>query len=237
MNFRSSYNYHKLFWGGIVIFEQEFEKLLHAQRLSAKDARLEQLQKNLVGEKKLLEVVVWPVLKSFDGIILEHEIVSTTGVKIYIDVFYEPLELGLESEGFVVHAEGITRDRFTFERMRIRTMLMYGYKYVPFTWDELEKRPEACRRFMYELLGRFSSSSGKALEELTVSEREVLRYALRLNRPLLLKDACYCLQWGPRASRRVLIKLLENKMIRPLVPNKERCHAYVLEEKVHQYML
>lgn len=89
---------------------------------------------------------------------------------------------------------------------------------------------------MYEFLGRFSSSSGKAFEELTVPEREFLRYALRLNRPIQLKDACYCLQWGPRASRRVLIKLLKNKMIRPLVPNKERCHAYILEEKAHQYI-
>lgn len=92
------------------MFEQEFDKLLHSQQSLATGTRLEQLQKNLVGEKKLLEVVVWPVLKSFDGIILEHEIISTTGVKIYIDVFYEPLELGFESEGFVVHAEGITRD-------------------------------------------------------------------------------------------------------------------------------
>ncbi len=176
-------------------------------------------------------------MKSFDGIILEYELICTTGVKICIDVFYKPLELALESEGFVVHAENITRDRFNFERMRIRTILIYGYKYVPFTWDELDKRPEACRRFMYELLGRFSSSAGPALDELTVTEREVLRFALRLNRPLRLKDACYCLQWGPRASRRVLMKLHENKMIRPLVPDKQRCHAYVLEDKVHEYML
>ena len=219
------------------MFEQEFEKLINSQRASAKGARLEQLQKNLVGEKKLLEVVVWPVLKSFDGIILEYEIISTTSVKIYIDVFYEPLELGFESEGFVVHAEGITRERFSFERMRIRTMLLYGYKYVPFTWDELDKRPEACRRFMYELLGRFSSSSGKAFEELTVPEREFLRYALRLNRPIHLKDACYCLQWGPEASRRLLRSLIAKQLVKPIDSSKQRCHKYVIAEKYSYYLL
>jgi hypothetical protein len=218
------------------MFEREFEKLLNSQRQSAKGVRLEQLQKDLIGEKKLLKEVLWPVLKSFEGIILEHELISTTGVRIYIDACYEPLGIAFESEGYVAHAESITRDRFNFERMRIRTILIYGYKYVPYSWDELDKRSEACRRFMYELLGRFTTSTGFVLEALTVSEREVLRYALRLNRLLRLKDACYCLQWGPRASRRVLLKLVEKKMIRPLEPDKQRNHAYVLEQKAHQYM-
>jgi hypothetical protein len=119
-----------------------------SQRQSAKGIRLEQLQKDLVGEKKLLKKVLWPVLKSFDGIILEYELVSTTGVRIFIDVFYEPLGIAFESEGY-----------------------------------------------------------------------------------------CYCLQWGPKASRRVLLKLVEKKMIRPYELDKEGNHAYVLDEKAHQYML
>lgn len=219
------------------MFEKEFEKLLLLQRNSAKGVRLELLEKDLVGTKKLLKEVVWPVLKSFEGIILEHEIVSTTGVRIYIDVFYEPVEIAFESEGFVAHAENITRDRFTFERMRIRTILMYGYKYVPFSWDELDKRSEACRRFMYELLGRFSISSGLALEELSVFEREILRYALKLNRPLRLKDACYCLQWGPEACRRVLRSLMSKHLIKPIDSSKQRCHKYALEEKSSYYLI
>jgi hypothetical protein len=212
------------------MFEGEFEKLLHVQRLSAKGARLELLNKNVVAEKKLVKEVVWPVFKSLDGIILEYELVSITGVKIYIDVFYEPLGLAIESEGYVVHAENITRDRFSFERMRIRTILSYGFRYIPFTWDELDKRSEACRRYMYELLGRFSSHTGLAMEELSVTEREVLRYARRLNRPIKLKDACYCLQLGPKASRRVLLCLVKKKIIIPIHLDKQRIHAYVLEE-------
>ena len=219
------------------MFERDFEKFLEEQRRSAGGLRLEQLQKDLTGEKKLLKAVLLPVLKSFEGLILEHEIVSTTGVKIFIDAFYEPLSCAFEGEGFVVHAENITRDRFTFERMRIRTMAMYGYKYVPFSWDEMDKRPEACRRAVYELLGRFSSTAGIAHKELTVYEREVLRYALRLSRPLLLGDACYCLQWGPEAARKVLRKLLEKKLIKSLGNSTQRHHKYELEEKAMHYLL
>ena len=219
------------------MIDQEFEKFLQEQMISAQGARLERLKKDMTGTKKLLQELIWPVLKSFDGIILEYELISTTGVKIYIDVFYEPMGFAFESEGFVVHAENITRDRFTFERMRIRSMLLYGYKYVPFTWDELDKRPEVCRRFLYELLGRFSSHSKLAIEELTIAEREVIRYAITINRPLGISDACYCLQYCARARRRVLTSLKKKKLIRPLYPNKERCHSYVLEDKARQYIL
>ncbi|KIL37189.1 hypothetical protein SD71_00125 [Cohnella kolymensis] len=181
------------------MFEQEFEKFLDQQRRSASGARLERLHKDLTGEKQMLEVVIWPVLKSFDGITMEQEMVSTTGVKIYVDAVYEPVRIAFESNGFVPHAEMITRDRFTFEQMRIRTIAMQGYKYIPFSRDEQEKRAEAARRAFYELLGRFSTSPGLAFEELSVLEREVIRYGLRLNRPIKLEDVRYCLQCGRHA--------------------------------------
>ena len=57
--------------------------------------------------------------------------VSLSGVRMFIDAFYEPLEIAFESEGFVAHAEKITRDRFNFERVRVRTMALYGYNMFP----------------------------------------------------------------------------------------------------------
>lgn len=50
------------------IFEVEFEKFLDEQRNAAVGRRLEMLQKDLVGEKKMFKEVLWPVFKSFDGL-------------------------------------------------------------------------------------------------------------------------------------------------------------------------
>jgi hypothetical protein len=219
------------------MFENEFNEFLETQRKSASGLRLEQLQKDLTGEKKLIKEVLYPVLQSFDGLVMESELISSTGVEIFIDVLYEPLGFAFESEDFGAHAENITRDRFTFERMRIRTMVMHGYKYLPFSWDELDKKSDACRRSVFELLGRFSSTVGIAHKELSISEREVLRYGFRLNRPLRLEDACYCLQMRPQATRQVLIKLIEKKLIKPLNKGTIRFHEYTLEEKAKIYML
>jgi hypothetical protein len=223
--------------GGLKMFEDAFNDFLYKQRRTASGQRLEQLNKDLTGEKKLMKEVLWPILQTFDGLSMEHELVSTTGVKIYLDVLYEQLGIAFESEGFVVHAENITRERFNFERMRIRTIAMYGYKYIPFSWDELDKRSEACRRSVYELLGRFSSTAGIALNELTVYEREVLRYALRLNRPLRLRDACFCLQLGPETTRQVLRKLLDKNLVKPVSKGAQNHYQYALEDKARQYML
>ncbi|HEY0827212.1 MAG TPA: hypothetical protein VGE40_03885 [Bacilli bacterium] len=219
-----------------MMFEEAYHRFWLEQCRQASGTRLERLQKDLTGEKKLLKEVIWPVLKSFDNLTLEYEIMSISGVKIYIDVYEHQHALGFESEGFVVHAENITRDCFMFERMRMRSMAMYGIKYVPFTWDELEKKAEICHRTVYELLGRFSASS-TAYTELSVFEREILRFSLKLNRPLGLRDACYCLQVGEDGARTVLRKLLDKKLIKPVGKGNQRFHEYSLEEKVILYSL
>jgi hypothetical protein len=222
---------------GSLSIRQEADKFVEEQRRTARGQRLEQLKKDLTAERKMLQTVIWPVFKSFDDMIMEYEIVSTSGVKIYIDVFYEPLGLAFESEGFVAHAENISRERFSFERMRVRTMALHGYKYIPFSWDELDKKPELCRRALYELLGRYSGTNGKAYQELTVYERELLRFAQRLGRPFRLDDVSNCLQLGNVACRKVLRKLMEKKLIKPIGKGEMRHHEYILEDRAAKYML
>jgi hypothetical protein len=92
----------------MLSFETEYAIFLEKQRRTASGVRLEQLHKDLTGEKKLISML-WPIFNSFEGFRMEHEIVSMSGVRMYIDMFYEPLKLSFECEGFVVHAENITR--------------------------------------------------------------------------------------------------------------------------------
>lgn len=61
------------------MFEKEIEEFLKAQARSARGRRLEMLQSDLTGTKKLLGSVLLPVLKNFDGVTLEFEMMSTTG--------------------------------------------------------------------------------------------------------------------------------------------------------------
>lgn len=218
------------------MFDKAFETFLAEQQRSASGQRLEMLHRDLTGTKKLIEVALWPVLKSLEGLVLEYEMMSLTGMRVYGDVYWGQLDTVIESNGYVPHAENITRDRFSFEQMRIRTVAMYGHRYVPFSWDELDKRPEACRRTLYELIGRFGSRESKT-RELSLLEREIIRYVLLLNRPFRFADICNGLQVGSDAARRALRRLLEKRVIRPLDADKKRHHRFVLEGHAKSYLL
>ncbi|REK77482.1 hypothetical protein [Paenibacillus paeoniae] len=209
-----------------TLFEKQFEAFLVEQKSKASPRRLEMLERDLTGTVKLLREVIWPIFRSFDGFELEYEMKSSNGVSMFIDAFYKPYRIAFECDGYSAHVELITRDRFNFEKSRVRTMLLKGYVYAPFSWDELDKKSAICRSYVYELLGRYSSS-GNAI---TLYECEIIRYVARLNRPFRLKDICDCLGKKRDFSKRSITALIEKQLIQPVRPLKQRNHEYVLCE-------
>jgi hypothetical protein len=225
------YFFHEEEWN---LFEKQFEAYFDEQKSSANGRRLEMLKKDLTGEIKLLKDVLYPVLGTFNGLTMEYEMVSSSGVRIFGDFFFKPIESVIETEGFVSHAEMITRDRFDFEKMRVRTFAEYGYPFIPFSWDDIVKRPDICRRSFYVILGKYGSSGGGTEYHLTVYEREIIRYSLRLNRPFGLADVCYCLQMGKSTSAKLLKNLLSKDLILPVGNGTLRIHTYRLTDKAKQ---
>jgi len=215
-------------------FEEAYESFLKEQKSRATGARLERLNKIGAGEKRLLKEVVWPIFKSFSGFYLEYERIGVNGVKLYFDVFYEPLGIVFECDGFVVHAELITRERFTFERARVRSMAMQGYIYLPFSYDELDQRSEGCRKCVYELLGRLGSSPSAAYQALSLQEREILRHANVLQRSFTLSDVSRCLHRSHVTCRKYMYKLMEKQLISPVGSATKRHRYYELSDRARE---
>lgn len=219
-------------------FEQEFEALVAEQKRHASGQRLEMLCKDLSSTKEMLRVAVWPVLKSLEGLILEYELVSRSGVKVFVDAVVPEARLALESEGYVVHAQNITRERFSFERRKVRTIAANSLIYVPFSRDELEQRPEECSSSFAELIGRFKGLSvGQIFSELTVNEREVIRYGKHLLRPLKPGDVMHCLGCGVDMAYRVLKDMEKKSLVVPAGNGEKRIRQYRLTEKAYRYPL
>ncbi|MBB6732174.1 helix-turn-helix domain-containing protein [Cohnella zeiphila] len=214
-----------------------FDTFLEEQKRGASGQRLEMLGRDLTGTRKLAEEVLLPVFGSLDGFVLEYELISLSGVKIYVDAFYPPLLAAFESDGFVSHAERLTRDRFSFERMRMRTVSMHGLRFVPFSYDELDKKPETCIRTVYELLGRYGSSPVSRLYELPVYEREVLRFALSRNGVFTLNEAGECLRLKRVATSRLLHRMVNQKLLLPLGKGSIRYSSFVISEKGKSYFM
>jgi len=66
------------------MFKDAFEALYTKQLSEARGQRRENLEGELYGTKKMLEVL-YPVLGTLDGVVLEYEMTSLSGVKIYAD--------------------------------------------------------------------------------------------------------------------------------------------------------
>ncbi|MFC5403804.1 hypothetical protein [Cohnella soli] len=156
-----------------------------------------------------------------------------TGVKAYIDVYDTRARLAMEAEGFVVHAENITRSRFDFEKMRVRSLGALGIVYVPFTFDEMDKKPDACRRQLYELFGKFGdwTLADKGSLELSLHEKELLKFSLFVARPIRVRDVQQCLGLTDRAAcGKVLRAMVTKKLFRPLFEGRRRNHQFVLTD-------
>lgn len=220
-----------------MLADEAIESFVEEQRASARGQRKELLEGDLTGTKKLLEHL-WTVLGTFEGIMLEYEFIGANGERNYIDVYYEPLAIGFECEGFVPHAETITRRRFSYEKRRVRRKAKLRIVYYPFSKDELDNDPEMCRQDMREFIGIHTSVAGsRAMEELTVYEREVLRYGLRLMRPVKLEDVKYCIGKEHEAARRVLRDLVAKKLLVPVRIGTSRIHSYNLLPLARNYIL
>ncbi|MFC5471408.1 hypothetical protein ACFPPD_22215 [Cohnella suwonensis] len=214
----------------IDLFEEEFEVLLKKQLSEARGQRREMLDRDLSGTKKMLEVI-YSVIGSLRDIVLEYEMVTLSGVKIYGDAFIRPLGLVLEEENYITHAETITRKRFSFERARIRSVAALGYSFFPYSRDELEQHPEQCRREFQEIVNTKANQDSMEFLTLPVYEREILRFALMRSVPFYLSDSSLWLNLKKETSRKVLRSLEEKKLIVAIGGGQNRCHGFRISDK------
>lgn len=214
------------------MFEEAFASFWEQQIRKAEGQRREMLEKDLSGTKLLLEKVLWPVLGSFEGIELEHELVNLSGVRVYGDVYHRRLRTVLEEDHYVTHAEKISRKRFSFERGRARTFAVLGLRYFPYSRDELEQYPELCRRDLTELIEQTAANENlPGLMGRPVHERELLRHALLRAQPFRLEDASRWLLVTKETCRKIVRALENDGLVKAVAGGDVRSFAFVITER------
>ncbi|MHA6483652.1 hypothetical protein ACX1C1_17325 [Paenibacillus sp. strain BS8-2] len=216
-------------------FDAEFEVFVEEQKKAASPRRLEMLERDLTGTIRLFKEILWPVFQTFDGFELEYELTTPSGVKIFVDVVYEPFEFAFECEGFSAHAEMITRERFSFEKSRVRALLLSNLVYVPFSWDEIEKKSLQCRSYMHELMLKYQTTSALK-SSLTLYEREVLRCALSLSRPIRMLDMCECTGKKRDFVYKVIGSLIRKGLMSPSNLTPSRHCSYVVNRRAIEFI-
>jgi hypothetical protein len=224
--------------GGRQMFEREYEVFLQNQIREAKGQRKERLlaEGTLTGTRILLEKVIHPVLGSFDGVELEYEMQGLGKWKLFYDACYTPLRILFEEDHYVTHAELASRNRFSVERMRVRTAAVRQYVYFPYSRDELLKNPEECAKHLYELLNVLSATEDAGLLELPVYEREVVRCGLMRTEPFELGDAAGWLQLSKESARIVLRKMEKKGLLKAVGGGPRRCFKFTITDKAEELL-
>ncbi|SFA71420.1 hypothetical protein SAMN05216312_10177 [Cohnella sp. OV330] len=210
----------------------QIEQFIDSQRREVRGMRREMLERDLYGTRILLSKLLLPVLKTLEGLELEYEVLSQNGVKLSADAFFKPLRHVYECEGFVPHVELMTRERHDFVQSRLRTFAAKRFIYVPFSRDELEKKTEACRRSLYEIIGeQTTSQQSSRLYLLPIVERELLRFALHVSNRFSLPSACQSLGIGESSARKHLRSLYDKRLLRSIGSGDRRLHYYQITDE------
>jgi len=211
------------------MFEDEFNELLRKQQAEARGQRKEKLEGDIAGTKKMLEVI-YPVIETLEGIVLEYEMVSLSGIKIYGDAFVRRLKSVLEEEHFITHAELVSRKRFSFERARARSVAVFGYSYFPYGRDELEQRPDECRRDFRALIHAKATIATDKYANLSVLEREALRYAVMQIVPIDLSSLSGWLHLKRETTSKVAKSLIAKGLFNQVGGGSRRIYDFELSD-------
>jgi very-short-patch-repair endonuclease len=177
-----------------------------ASRKGERRDRLERGHRH--AEQLFLQQVWWPLLGNFQNLHPEYEVVDWHGRAYFADFCWcsGQVKLLIEIKGFQTHVRDMDRRKFSYELNRETFLLAMGFQVVSFSYDDVEQQPQVCQSLLRMVMGRYLI--GNPLESrMKLMEREILRYAVQLGRPLRPKDVKVHFQMGHDAVVRTLQSL------------------------------
>jgi hypothetical protein len=214
-----------------VDFVTECDNFIDAHRKLRTGPRLDRLTDGLGhGEIAFLKNVWWPLFHDFDHLHPEYEVRDYQGGFRYVDFAYiEPsFRIAIEIDGITTHWREITQSQF-FEHVQRQNMLIIdGWHVLRFTYDSIKGNPRVCQQTVQQLMGKWRALSDE-FSELSVYEREIVRYSSRALEPIRPTDVASLLHVSAKHAR-VLIGQLVNKRWLSPVSGTLRHNSYRLHQ-------
>jgi hypothetical protein len=160
------------------------------------------------AERLFCRNIWWPLLGNFDDLHPEFEVLDWRGLSYFCDFVWmtRAVKLIVEIKGFGSHVRDMDRQKYCNELNRETFLSAMGFQIISFAYDDVAHRPELCITLLRMLLSRYQSQSSPASSS-SVSEREIIRLACRLARPLRPIDVETHLGINHRTSVRTLQSL------------------------------
>ncbi|WP_312150648.1 hypothetical protein [Paenibacillus odorifer] len=169
------------------------------------------------AEKLFLQNVWWPMFESLDDLHPEYEVYDWNRKSQFLDFAYLPQtgsSFGIECDGYQSHVKDMDREKFNYSVNRDTFLTGMGWRMIHFSFDDIQQRPEVCRMLLQLVLAPYLARKSASVTILS-EEKEVLRFAWRLGRPVRPKDVAmhFCINF--RTARRLLQSLSEKGLLKP----------------------
>ena len=185
------------------------------RRLGERRGRLDRGHRE--AEKLFCRNVWWPLRGHFADIHPEYEVLDWRGHSYYCDfVWLTPfVKLVIEIKGFGPHVQDMDRQKYCNELNRETFLAAMGFQVISFSYDDVAHRPELCLTLLRMVISRYQPElSPISLDRMM--EREILRLACLLARPLRPVDIKTHLCVNHRTAVRTLQTLCEKKVFFPV---------------------
>jgi hypothetical protein len=182
------------------------------------------------AEKAMLRHVWWPSFGHFQHLHPEYEVIDFREGPRYLDFAYirPPVRIAIEVDGYGPHLRDISRRQFCDQWVRHMHLINDSWIVVRIGYDDVRERPRLWQQLFQQMIGRLFGDLGTQVREADCIEREVIRLALRLGRPIKLKDVEMMLQCGYRYARNLMQHLVEKHWFVPDGGGTKRIHSWRL---------
>ncbi|MEF2966831.1 DUF559 domain-containing protein [Paenibacillus sp. M1] len=169
------------------------------------------------AEKLFCANVWWPLRGNFADLHPEYEVLDWRGLSYFCDFAYMTwhVKLIIEIKGFGPHVRDMDRQKYCYELNRETFLTALGYQVVSFAYDDVAQRPELCMTLLRMVLSRYQPEASPVSIN-NVAEREIIRLACMLGRPLRPIDVETHLGINHRTAVRLLHSLCTKGLLSSL---------------------
>lgn len=169
------------------------------------------------AEKLFCQNIWWPLRGNFDDLHPEFEVLDWRGQSFFCDFAWItlPVKLIIEIKGFGPHVRDMDRQKYCYELNRESFLTAMGYQVISFPYDDVAHRPELSLALLRMVISRFHADPAPVNLK-KVAEREIIRLAFRLARPLRPVDVETHLSMNHRTAVQALQKLCRDGWFAPV---------------------
>jgi len=199
-------------------FEEAHASFIRYHLMKRKGERKGRLERgHKTAEKLFCRNVWWPLRRNFQDLHPEFEVIDWRGLSYFCDFAWltPSVKLIIEIKGFGPHVKEMDRQKYCNELNRETFLTAMGFQVISFAYDDIAERPELCITLLRMVISRYQTEASPARLN-KVAEREMIRLAIMLARPLRPVDVETHLGINHRTAVRMLQSLCKKGVFTPV---------------------